>query len=122
MLSGVGVEAMPASIERHPLGATASPQGSELCGALAAPQSIARATGTDRGSSLQDMATMAPPAGATNGELIRWSFERLNARDLEALRGLWSAETVERFPQGTYLGTDAIEAAKSRLLGRLRRH
>jgi len=56
------------------------------------------------------MATAAPPAGATNGELIRGSFERLNARDLETLRRFWSAETVERFPQGAYHGTDAIAA------------
>ncbi|MGI9099916.1 MAG: ester cyclase [Solirubrobacteraceae bacterium] len=46
----------------------------------------------------------------TNGELIRWSFERLNARDLQTLRRFWSAETVARFPQGAYRGTDAIAA------------
>jgi predicted ester cyclase len=56
------------------------------------------------------MATAAPPAGATSGELIRWSFERLNARDLEALRQFWSPETVERLPHGAYRGTDAIAA------------
>lgn len=49
-----------------------------------------------------------PPADATGGDLVRWSFERLNAHDLEALRRFWSAETVERFPQGTYRGADAI--------------
>jgi predicted ester cyclase len=47
---------------------------------------------------------------ATHGERIRWSFERLNERDLDALRGFWGAETVERFPMGTYRGTDEIAA------------
>ncbi len=45
-----------------------------------------------------------------NGERIRWSFERLNERDLDALRGFWGAETVERFPNGTCRGTDEIAA------------
>lgn len=47
---------------------------------------------------------------ATNGDRIRWSFERLNDRDLDALRGFWDAETVERFPMGTCRGTDEIAA------------
>jgi predicted ester cyclase len=54
------------------------------------------------------MATAAPPAGATSGELVRWAFERLDARDVDALRRVWTADTVERFPQGTYRGADAI--------------
>lgn len=49
-----------------------------------------------------------PPADATNGERIRWAFERLNERDLDALRQFWGPETVERFPDGTYTGSDQI--------------
>jgi predicted ester cyclase len=49
-----------------------------------------------------------PPADATSGDLVRWSFERINAHGLEALRRFWSADTVERFPHGTYRGADAI--------------
>lgn len=51
-----------------------------------------------------------PPAGVTNTELIGWAFERLNERDLDSLRQLWNAETVERFPDGTYRGSDEIAA------------
>lgn len=47
---------------------------------------------------------------ATNGELIRWSFGRLNARDVDALRQFWTDDTVEHFPDGTVRGADAIAA------------
>jgi predicted ester cyclase len=55
------------------------------------------------------MAT-TPPAGVSNTELIRWAFERLNARDLAGLRQFWGPETVERFPDGTCTGSDEIAA------------
>jgi predicted ester cyclase len=51
-----------------------------------------------------------PPTAVSNSELIRWAFGRLNERDLDSLRQLWDAETVERFPDGTYRGADAIAA------------
>jgi predicted ester cyclase len=54
--------------------------------------------------------TRTPPAGVANAELIRWSFERLNERDLDSLRQLWGPETTERFPNGTYRGRAEIEA------------
>jgi predicted ester cyclase len=56
------------------------------------------------------MATAAPPAGATNGELVAWTFERINARDLDALRQVWTPDTVERFPTGALHGPEEISA------------
>lgn len=42
------------------------------------------------------MTTASPPAEATNAELIRWSFDALNRRDLDALEQFWDENTVER--------------------------
>jgi predicted ester cyclase len=56
------------------------------------------------------MAAQTPPAGVSNGELIRWSFERLNEGDLDSLRQFWGPETIERFPNGTCRGTAEIAA------------
>ena len=50
----------------------------------------------------------SPPASATNGEIIRWSFEVLNTRDIAPLRELWTQDTVERFPDRSCRGTDEI--------------
>ena len=54
------------------------------------------------------MAPQAPPTGVSNTEFVRWAFERLNERDLDALRQVWDADTIERFPTGTVRGTDEI--------------
>jgi predicted ester cyclase len=54
--------------------------------------------------------TSSPPTGVSNGELIRWAFDRLNERDVTPLRPFWSAETVERFPDATCRGSDEIAA------------
>ena len=56
------------------------------------------------------MAIAALPAGATNAELVAWAFERINERDVAALRQFWTPETVERFPDGVCHGTDEIAA------------
>jgi predicted ester cyclase len=56
----------------------------------------------------RDMAVAPPPAGASNGELVRWSFRTLNERDVEPLRQSWTQATVERFPSGTIHGADAM--------------
>jgi steroid delta-isomerase-like uncharacterized protein len=56
------------------------------------------------------MATEAPPAEATNVELVRWSFDVINKHDVEPLRQFWTADTVERFPDRTCRGTDEIAA------------
>jgi steroid delta-isomerase-like uncharacterized protein len=56
------------------------------------------------------MATTTPPTTASNADVIRWSFEQLNRQDLSALRQLWTADTVERFPDRTCHGTDEIAA------------
>ncbi len=56
------------------------------------------------------MAVATPPIEASNAELIRWSFEMLNKRDLSAVRQFWTDETVERFPDKTCQGADEITA------------
>jgi predicted ester cyclase len=60
------------------------------------------------------MATTTPPTTASNADVIRWSFEQLNRQDLSALRQLWTADTVERFPDRTCHGTDEIAAYLAR--------
>jgi steroid delta-isomerase-like uncharacterized protein len=56
------------------------------------------------------MAT-APPPTASNAELVRWAFEDcLNSRDVTPLRAFWNDDTVERFPDRTCHGADAIVA------------
>ena len=52
---------------------------------------------------------MTPPAGASNAELVRWSFEQLNRHDVSGLRELWSADVVERFPDRTCRSIDEVE-------------
>ena len=54
------------------------------------------------------MAIATPPTGVSNAELIRWSFEQLNRRDVSGLRELWSADVVERFPDRTCRGVDEV--------------
>jgi steroid delta-isomerase-like uncharacterized protein len=56
------------------------------------------------------MTTAAPPAEATNTELIRWAFDQLNTRSVANLRQFWDDRTHERFPNETAIGTDAIAA------------
>ena len=54
------------------------------------------------------MAIATPPTGVSNAELIRWSFEQLNRHDIPALREIWSADVVERFPDRTCRGIDEV--------------
>jgi steroid delta-isomerase-like uncharacterized protein len=54
------------------------------------------------------MSTVTPPAGASNGELIRWAFEKLNEHDVAPLKQFWTADTVERFPDRSCRGADEI--------------
>ena len=56
------------------------------------------------------MTTARPPAGASNGEIIRWTFEVLDEHDVAALRTMWTEDTVERFPSGTVHGADGMVA------------
>ncbi|GGC55779.1 ester cyclase [Hoyosella rhizosphaerae] len=51
-----------------------------------------------------------PPSNISNTELIQWVFERLNENDSHSLRQLWTAETVEYFPDVTCQGPDQIAA------------
>lgn len=54
------------------------------------------------------MADATPPGGASNAELVRWSFEQLNRHDLSGLRQLLRADVVERFPDRTCRGADEV--------------
>ncbi|MHB8491486.1 MAG: ester cyclase [Solirubrobacteraceae bacterium] len=56
------------------------------------------------------IASPSTSSGTSNGELVRWAFERLNEHDVEALRPYWTTETVERFPDKTCRGGDEIAA------------
>jgi len=56
------------------------------------------------------MATSSAPTDVSNAELIRWTFETINQRDTSVLRQVWTAETVERFPDKTCRGADEIAA------------
>jgi steroid delta-isomerase-like uncharacterized protein len=54
------------------------------------------------------MPTATAPTDVSNAELVRWAFDRVNAKDLDALKTLWTDDTVERFPDATVHGKDAI--------------
>jgi steroid delta-isomerase-like uncharacterized protein len=56
------------------------------------------------------MTALAPPPDATNTDLVRWAFSRLNAQDLDSVRQFWTPDTVEHFPSGTVRGADDIAA------------
>jgi predicted ester cyclase len=56
------------------------------------------------------VATGTPPTGVSNGELVRSLFDVVNQRDLETLRRFWTPQSVERFPDETCHGADAIAA------------
>jgi predicted ester cyclase len=55
-------------------------------------------------------APAAPATGASNAELIRWSFDVINSHDISPLREFWTAETHERFPDADCHGGDEIGA------------
>lgn len=65
------------------------------------------------------MATASPPTDASNGELVRWTFEVLNSHDVEPLRQVWTDATVERFPSVTVSGSEAIADYFRRLFAAL---
>lgn len=54
------------------------------------------------------MATASAPTQATNAELVRWAFERLNDHDVDPLKQFWTDDTVERFPDRTCVGAEEI--------------
>ena len=56
------------------------------------------------------MATTSVPTDVSNAELIEWAFETINKRDTSVLKQVWTAETVERFPDRTCRGADEIAA------------
>ena len=73
----------------------------------------------ERAVSLRVMPVPKPPAGASNGELVRWTFAMLDAHDVAALRTMWTDETVERFPSGTVHGAEGMSAYFETLFGAL---
>lgn len=51
------------------------------------------------------MGTASRPTTRSGTELVRWVFELINQHDIDALsQHVWSAETVERFPDRTCHG------------------
>jgi steroid delta-isomerase-like uncharacterized protein len=54
------------------------------------------------------MAVATPPVEAGNEELARWAFDAVDRQDVDALRQIWTDETVERFPDRTCVGTEEI--------------
>jgi predicted ester cyclase len=56
------------------------------------------------------MAVASLPTDASNGQLVRWEFDRLNEHDVSALRPLWTDKTVARLPDRTCRGADEIAA------------
>lgn len=49
-----------------------------------------------------------PPQNATAGALMRWSVGVVNSHRSAPLRALLTADTLDRFPIGTYRGADEI--------------
>lgn len=56
------------------------------------------------------MPIVAPPENATNGQLVRWVFEMLNAGNTGPLKRFWGEDAVERFPDRTCRGPEEIAA------------
>ncbi|GGN86577.1 ester cyclase [Nocardia rhizosphaerihabitans] len=57
------------------------------------------------------LTTIAPPENGSHTELVRWAFGRLNAQDVDSLRGSWwTSDTVVYLPTGTCRGSDEIAA------------
>jgi steroid delta-isomerase-like uncharacterized protein len=54
------------------------------------------------------VSTVTPPSGASNSDLVRWAFERLNDHDVAPLKQFWTDDTVERFPDRTCRGAKEI--------------
>jgi len=52
--------------------------------------------------------TTSPPTEASNVELVRWVFDVLNSHQSRPLLPYWTTETIERFPQATCVGGEAI--------------
>ncbi len=57
------------------------------------------------------MSTLTPPTTASNAELVRWVFDKLNLHELDPLvERFWTNETVERFPDRANHGAGEIRA------------
>jgi steroid delta-isomerase-like uncharacterized protein len=56
------------------------------------------------------MSIAAPPKQASNADLVRWAFGRVNDHDVESLKQFWTEDSVERFPDKTCHGAEEIAA------------
>lgn len=56
------------------------------------------------------MPAVVPPSDVTNTDLLRWLFDRINDHDVASMRQLWTASTVEFFPDATCRGDDEVAA------------
>ena len=54
------------------------------------------------------MPAIEPPSDLSNADLVRWLFDRINDHDLASMRQLWTASTVEYFPDATCRGADEV--------------
>ncbi|QYB02657.1 ester cyclase [Rhodococcus sp. USK10] len=52
--------------------------------------------------------TTPPPNDVSNALLVRWAFERINAKDVASLRNFWTSDSTVHFPTGTCRGSDEI--------------
>lgn len=52
--------------------------------------------------------TFPPPNDVSNALLVRWAFERINAKDVGSLRSFWTSDSTVHFPTGTCRGSDEI--------------
>jgi predicted ester cyclase len=52
----------------------------------------------------------APSTPSTGADVARTAIDSINARDLEAIKSLWDADGVDRFPDRTCHGPDEIAA------------
>jgi hypothetical protein len=56
------------------------------------------------------MPAVVPPSDVTTTDLFRWVFDRINDHDVASMRQLWTASTVEFFPDATCRGDDEVAA------------
>ena len=53
---------------------------------------------------------IASPKDASSAQLVQWTFDRINAQDVDSLRKFWTARSTVHFPTGTCHGSAEIVA------------
>lgn len=56
------------------------------------------------------MPALVPPRDLATTDLLRWLFERINEHDVPSMCQLWTASTVELFPDAMCRGVDEVAA------------